>query len=55
MSDNNKIVAMPAKGTGLAACNISGVTLHSFDGIGTGKGDLAATLGLDSESVLRSP
>ncbi|CAD6506085.1 BgTH12-07016 [Blumeria graminis f. sp. triticale] len=37
----NDRVAVTAS-TGLAACNIGGVTLHSFGGIGLGKEDVAA-------------
>lgn len=35
---NNEGVAVTAS-TGLAACNIGGITIHSFAGIGLGKGD----------------
>ncbi|KAM9919655.1 hypothetical protein OXX59_007781 [Metschnikowia pulcherrima] len=42
--------------TGLAACNIGGITLHSFAGIGLGKGDLDAlvkTVRRNRKSVTR--
>lgn len=36
---NPEVVAVTAS-TGLAACNVGGITLHSFAGFGLGKGDV---------------
>lgn len=41
--------------TGLAACNIEGVTLHSFAGVGLGKEDTASLLKKVCPSVLIEP